>query len=335
MTDRQVFMVAVGELKADPDQPRKTFNPEDVESMASTIEAQGVINPIEIDGDNVIVTGQLRWMAAEKAGLSEVPCIVWEGDAGERFERQVVENLNHHELPDGERENAITKLWETGRYDTQKLLGKAVGLTQQRISQILEVNEFRKRTQVQGTGISTNVISETAGLSDHTREQILKAVESKAIKADDIREVRRIAQTSDALLEKTLSGDISLERARETAEAIRDIEEETALTDAQKDRYVSRIEQDEGTLRQYKDDVRERVKEVMTATPSERAAIRTQAPAGRDSPVDKFTAVRDEVENFASYLGGCDADERAWIRRILLEIRAEVNKTIDMIRAPE
>ena len=46
MTDKQVFMVAVGELTPDPNQPRKTFNQEDVESMASTIEVQGVIeNP--------------------------------------------------------------------------------------------------------------------------------------------------------------------------------------------------------------------------------------------------------------------------------------------------
>jgi len=96
MTDRQVFMKNTPDLTPDPNQPRKTFNQEDVESMASTIASQGIINPIEIDGDNVIVTGQLRWMAAEKAGLSEVPCIVWDGDAGERFERQVVENLNHH-----------------------------------------------------------------------------------------------------------------------------------------------------------------------------------------------------------------------------------------------
>jgi len=165
--------------------------------------------------------------------------------------------------------------------------------------------------------------------------QILKGVEEGTINVRDIPEVKEIAQVSDALLDKTLEGGISLDRAKETADAIKDIEEETSLTDAQKDRYVQRIEQDEDTLRQYKDDVRERVKEVMTATPSERAALKTQAPAGRDSPVDKFTAVRDEVENFASYLGGCDADERAWVRRVLIEIRDEVNKTIEMIRPPQ
>jgi len=336
-------MVAVGELKADPDQPRKTFNPEDVESMASTIEAQGVINPIEIDGDNVIVTGQLRWMAAEKAGLSEVPCIVWEGDAGERFERQVIENLNHHELTGEERDNAIVKLWGTKTngervYSTMKCLGERVGLSEGAISDILEGARFRDETPELGQtqSVSSRDIRRTRGLKDSlTRVKILKGIDENKVKSSDIDELVKIAKVSDTLLNKTLEGGISLERARETADAIRDIEEETALTDAQKDRYVSRIEQDEGTLRQYKDDVRERVKEVMTATPSERAAIRTQAPAGRDSPVDKFTAVRDEVENFASYLGGCDADERAWIRRILLEIRAEVNKTIDMIRAPE
>jgi len=329
MSDKQVFMVAVGELTADPNQPRKTFNPEDVESMASTIEAQGVINPIEIDENNVIVTGQLRWMAAEKAGLSEVPCIVWGGDAGERFERQVVENLNHHELPDGEREDAIVKLWETGKYDTQEILGRAVGLADNSISNILKTNKFRKRTKISAAEISTRAIVETAGLDDHTRVQILESIKKGNVDAQDIRELKKIARISDTLLDKTLKGGISLERATETADAIKDIEEETALTDAQKDRYVKRIEQDEGTLRQYKDDVRERVKQVMTAKPSERVA--PQAPVGRDSPVDKFTAVRDEVKNLMSYLGYCDTDERAWAKRVLLEIRDEVDKLLEVV----
>ena len=330
MSDKQIFMVAVGELTSDPNQPRKTFNQEDVESMASTIEAQGVINPIEIDGDNVIVTGQLRWMAAEKAGLSEVPCIVWEGDNDARFERQVVENLNHHELSSIERENAIVKLWASGKYSAQAQLAKVIGVSFQQIYAILEASKFRETlSSTLGTRVSTSAITETSGLKDGQRTQILEGLSAGKIEYKELREVKEIAKVSDALLNKTLGGSISLERATETAEAIRDIEEETVLTDAQKDRYVKRIEQDEGTLRQYKDDVRERVKQVMTAKPSER--VTPQAPVGRDSPVDKFTAVRDEVRNLMSYLGYCDTDERAWAKRVLIEIRDEVNKLLEVV----
>jgi len=293
---------------------------------------------MEVDGDGVIVTGQLRWMAAEKAGLSEVPCIVWEGDAGERFERQVVENLNHHELIGEERDNAIVKLWKTKSYSTMQHLGDRVGLSEGAISDILEGAKFRDETPELGQtkSVSSRDIRRTRGLKDSlTRVKILKSINENKVKSSDVDELVKIAKVSDTLLDKTLEGGISLERATETAEAIKDIEEETALTDAQKDRYVQRIEKDEDTLRQYKDDVRERVKEVMTATPSERATIKAQAPAGRESPVDKFTAVRDQVNNLASYLGGCDADERAWARRILIEVRGEVDRLIGMIRAPE
>ena len=330
MTDRQVFMVAVGELVPDPNQPRKTFNPEDVESMASTIEAQGVINPIEIDGDNVIVTGQLRWMAAEKAGLSEVPCILWEGDANKRFERQLIENLNHHALSGEEQGNAIVKLWETGKYPNMDTLGKATGFSRIHINHIILANKFKtEHSEVVDSTTSTGAITATAGLESKTRVKILRGLSQGKIDFKDLAEVRRVAQTSDTLLDKTLEGGISLERATETANAIRDIEEETPLTDAQKDRYVKRIEQDESTLRQYKDDIRERVKQVMTAKPSERVA--PQAPVGRDSPVDKFTAVRDEVRNLMSYLGYCDLDERAWAKRVLLEIRDEVDKLLEVV----
>jgi len=208
-------------------------------------------------------------------------------------------------------------------------------LSRRRISTILDANKFRKRVKVAPGAIPTKTIADTSGLDDRTRIQILDGVEKGIIKAQDVLEIKKIAQISDTLLDKTLAGGISLDRATETAEAIKDIEEETHLTNAQKDRYVQRIEKDEGTLRQYKDDVRERVKEVMTATPSERVALTAQAPAGRDSPVDKFTDARDQVGNLASYLGGCDADERAWARRVLIEIRGEVDRLIDMIRAPE
>ena len=48
--------VPVGELTPDPNQPRKTFNQEDVESRASTLEAPGVINPMEVAGAGVIAS---------------------------------------------------------------------------------------------------------------------------------------------------------------------------------------------------------------------------------------------------------------------------------------
>lgn len=331
MSERKVVLVDVDDITPDPNQPRKVFNEEDIVATAFTIEAQGIINPIEIDENNIIVTGEIRWRAAQKAGLKEIPCVIWKDGNYKRFERQVVENLHHHELTDRERENAIVKLWETGEYPTQGQLGKAVGLSRQRINDILEANEFRKRAQVPAAGISTRSISETSGLDDYTRVQILKSVEAGKIKATNIREVKEIAKTSERLFDKTLEGSISLDRAVETAKTIKEIEEKVDLTTEQKNRFVLRMEQDEELLDKYKDDVLDRVKKVMTTSTIDRPSI--EEPIGRTSPVRKIIAVKNDVlDNFRLHLGNCDIKERVWAKKIMIEMRDELNILIGMIQ---
>jgi len=69
MTEKTVVMMDVNLIKPDPDQPRKTFNEDDIVATAFTIESQGLINPIEIDENNMIVTGEIRWRASKLAGV--------------------------------------------------------------------------------------------------------------------------------------------------------------------------------------------------------------------------------------------------------------------------
>jgi len=332
MSERTVLMKDIDDVRPDPDQPRKVFNEDDIASTAFTIESQGIINPIEIDENDMIVTGEIRWRAAKKAGLKQIPCVVWEDGTHKRFERQVVENLHHHELSDKEREDAIVRLWETGEYPNFERLGKAIGLSREHVNRMILANTFRKgNPEVDAASPSTRAIMDTSGLEDKQRIKILKSVEKGIINVGNIRDIKKVAQTSETLLDMTLEGRIELDRAVETSEAITDIEKKVDLTDEQKDRLVLRVEEDERLLDTYKEELLDRVKQVMTTKPRDRPTI--EEPIGRESFVNKIIAVKEEVmDNFRLYLGNCDMKERIWAKKIMIETRDELNILIGMIK---
>lgn len=106
--------IAIGELKPDPEQPRKHINEEAVKEMAVSIKSEGVINPIEVDGKFNIITGELRWQAAKIAGLKEVPVKVLKNlSLKKRHIRQVQENLHHNSMSAYDTAVALDKIRKT------------------------------------------------------------------------------------------------------------------------------------------------------------------------------------------------------------------------------
>jgi len=333
MSEKNVIWVDVDEISPDPNQPRTVFNDEEIASTAFTIESQGIINPIEIDENYVIVTGEIRWRAAQKAGLKRVPCIIWQNGTDKRFERQVVENLHHHQLSDRDREAAIVKLWKTERYPTMAQLGKAVGISDVQVGKILAAARFREKHQNEPSlGRSTVFeIAETSGLPTQTQIKVLKAFDEEKLKVTDIGKIRRLAKASDALLDKVLDKQVPLDRALETAETIDAIEKKgVPLTDDQKQNLADKVAEDETILDKYKDAVLEKVRQVATAPKKTTHTI--EEPIGRTSPVNNIIDVKNEVmDHFKIYLGNCDVNERRWAKKTMIEIRDELSLLIEMI----
>lgn len=71
---------------------------------------EGVINPIEVDEDYVIVTGEMRWRAAKFAGLKTIPAKIIRISPEKRFLRQVIENIHHNTMSDWDTAKALEKL---------------------------------------------------------------------------------------------------------------------------------------------------------------------------------------------------------------------------------
>ncbi len=124
----QIIDIPIEKLKRDKNQPRTVFDPDRIKEMAQSIVTEKIINPIEIDPQFTIITGETRWRAAKVAGLKVVPCKVLELNPRNRFRRQVVENLQINSMTDWDTSKALAKLLNFA--PSAKSQGKDQGISQ-------------------------------------------------------------------------------------------------------------------------------------------------------------------------------------------------------------
>jgi ParB family chromosome partitioning protein len=126
---RTYFAAAIEDVYPSPEQPRRRFADAELDELATSIRAHGVIMALVVRprpggaGGYYLIAGERRWRAAQRAGLREVPVVVQDVDAREAFERALVENLQRADLNPIEEAAAF-----------QRLIGE-FGLTQEQIAE--------------------------------------------------------------------------------------------------------------------------------------------------------------------------------------------------------
>ena len=89
-------------VEPNPDQPRKDFDPEELENLAESIRVHGLIQPLTVrempTGYYQIIAGERRWRASRLAKLSEVPVVILEADDKKAMELALIENLQRQDL---------------------------------------------------------------------------------------------------------------------------------------------------------------------------------------------------------------------------------------------
>lgn len=133
-------VLPLSRISPDPGQPRSDFSAESLARLAESISAQGVIQPIvvrpdmERPDDYIIVAGERRWLAAGKAGLSEIPAIVRELTNEQVRAVQLIENIDREPLTPIEEAAAVAALIDAGTRaaDVATMLGKSKGWVSQR-----------------------------------------------------------------------------------------------------------------------------------------------------------------------------------------------------------
>ena len=130
-TGRRVLYLSVDAIRANPDQPRKYFEPEALRELAESIGRYGILQPLTVrrgeDGYELIA-GERRLRAAKLAGLREVPCLAVRSDEEESALLSLIENLQRQDLDFIEEAMGISRLledWNMSQEQAARLLGKS------------------------------------------------------------------------------------------------------------------------------------------------------------------------------------------------------------------
>ena len=119
--------VDIADLSPNKYQPRIHFDEEKLAELAKSIQKNGIIQPIAVREDKVdpgryeIVAGERRWLAAQKAGLHEVPIVLLDLDDNEALEVAIVENIQRDDLNIIEEAKGYKRLSEEFGYDHEKI----------------------------------------------------------------------------------------------------------------------------------------------------------------------------------------------------------------------
>ena len=126
--------VSISDLTRNPYQPRETFNEFKLDELANSIKKNGIIQPIAVrlkksePGKYEIVAGERRWLAAQKAGLHDIPVNVLDLSDVESLEVAIVENIQRDDLNPIEEAKGYKRLSDEFNYDHEnisKLMSKS------------------------------------------------------------------------------------------------------------------------------------------------------------------------------------------------------------------
>lgn len=143
--DGRLLHVPIDQVKPNPDQPRKTFDEQEIEGLAQTIISKGVVQPLivyEENGSLILVAGERRLRAAQKVGLKKVP-VLFRGTKADALEISIIENVQRSNLHPLELADALRSLAEEKGYN-QDQLAATIGKSKATISQILALTGLSK-----------------------------------------------------------------------------------------------------------------------------------------------------------------------------------------------
>ncbi len=135
--------LSISELYPNKFQPRKIFDEDNLNDLEKSIKERGIIQPIIVRKSDEsrkyeIIAGERRWLAAQKAGLHEVPVVVTEADDLKSLEFAIVENVQRTDLNPLEEAQGYQRLINDFSYDQEKV-SKFIGKSRSYITNCLRI----------------------------------------------------------------------------------------------------------------------------------------------------------------------------------------------------
>lgn len=144
--------IPVGAITPNPEQPRRVFEPAELERLADSIRRHGILQPVVVRPIPAsappryeLLVGERRWRASKLAGLETIPATVQDVDSAARLEIALVENIQRKDLNPIEMAHAFRALLDGGA--TQEAVGAAVGLDRSSVSNHLRLLDLPRELQ--------------------------------------------------------------------------------------------------------------------------------------------------------------------------------------------
>jgi len=191
-----VMNLGIEEIRPDRSQPRRHFDEAHIEELAESIRSKGVLLPLIVRRDSegyVLVAGERRWRAAQKAGLRELPVMVREVTGKEAFEIALIENIQREDLNPIEEAGAYRRLIEEHGL-TQEELAARVGKDRSTVANALRLLRLPEPIQRAVVSGELSMGHARALLAIHDEGDLRKAAEKVIAEALSVRAVESLVQ---------------------------------------------------------------------------------------------------------------------------------------------
>ncbi|MSR50514.1 MAG: ParB/RepB/Spo0J family partition protein [Gemmataceae bacterium] len=224
-------VVPVDSIETNPNQPRKTFDPDQLASLEESIRTHGVLQPLvvrQVDGKYQLIAGERRLRASRAAGLVSVPVHVVEFNDQEVIEAALVENIHRSDLNPIEKAMGFKEYLD--RYQvTHDQLAKRLGMARTTITNLVALLELATEVQesIRVCQITTGHAKVLKGITDKARQiQICKEIIAKGLSVHATELLTRQVSAEPKDTEVNYTADLGEEKADHKTNHVRLLEEE-------------------------------------------------------------------------------------------------------------
>jgi ParB family chromosome partitioning protein len=198
--------IALDRIEPDPDQPRRSFDEERLEELTNSIRAEGVLQPIVVryDGERdryVIVHGERRYRASQRAGLETIPALVRDVPEHRRLIQQLMENIVRDDLNAVDRARALRILKDQMDDAPWEQVAAEVGIRRSRLFQLLDTGKLPEpaQDQIRAGTLSEKQSRALQGLPEGYQRALADAIVERAVPSQVATRIGRALRQSGRL----------------------------------------------------------------------------------------------------------------------------------------
>jgi ParB family transcriptional regulator, chromosome partitioning protein len=199
--------IEIDRIEPDPDQPRQSFDEDALDELAASIRQEGVLQPIAVRYDEyedryIIVHGERRWRAAQRAGLDALPAIVREVPEERRLIHQLMENVVREDLNAVDRAAALRLLKRQMDDAPWERVAEAVGIRRSRLFQLLSTEKLVDSVQdrIRSGELSEKQTRSLQGLAPQAQETLASLI-VEGLSEKEAQSIGRQLRQDDGYLE--------------------------------------------------------------------------------------------------------------------------------------